>query len=205
MPVAWSLAVEWIFYLLLPFFAFNRASTFIWFAASLCYSLTAETADYAYHLRYNSPLAASLCFSSGAMIHHFLRPRLPRVSWPLILLLAFVAFEHAITPGLHPDPMRFGLYYSLCANVLLICCLLPYTSPPQPLARLDRYLGNLSYPVFLSHYTVGMLSVTLLPFLYPQTALHLKLSLLPLLACAHLLWRYVEEPVNRLRDKLRGA
>lgn len=203
-PVGWSLSVEWIFYLLLPFLAYNRTITLAWFVISLCYSTTAEIRDYPYAMRYSSPLAASLCFSSGAMIHHFLRPSLPRVSWPLIMLLAFVAFKHAVTSGLYVDPMRFGLYYSLCANVLLICCLLPYSDPPQPLARIDRYFGNLSYPIFLSHYTAGMLMLTLFPSIDPQSAIHLKGSLIPLIGFAHLLWRYIEEPVNRLRDRLRG-
>jgi peptidoglycan/LPS O-acetylase OafA/YrhL len=68
--------------------------------------------------------------------------------------------------------------------------------------RVDRRLGDLSYPLYLNHYAVGIAAASLAPRLgWPPFAVAVVASVL-LAAAAE---RLVDRPIRALRDRIRSV
>ncbi|MHC4428800.1 MAG: acyltransferase family protein, partial [Planctomycetota bacterium] len=95
-PSAWSLEVELIFYLAMGLLLVRwRVLVFLWFALSVAYTLFMLAQGYPWVDRYIPPQAASLPFSTGALLFH-VRDRLRWIrAWqgpPALLFFALHAF-----------------------------------------------------------------------------------------------------------------
>jgi peptidoglycan/LPS O-acetylase OafA/YrhL len=69
--------------------------------------------------------------------------------------------------------------------------------------RVDGMLGKLSYPVFLVHWSVAFAVTLLWEFARRRSLTLLAVSYPLVIACAVLLVRYLDEPVQLLRTTIR--
>lgn len=225
-PPAWSLDVELCFYLAMGLLlARRRWIAILWLGVSLVYTLHLFIDQASWTLRYSPVAAASLPFSVGAVLYHFrdgliravdegaerMAPRLgvsaAAVRSGQALAVGLVYVVHAIVAGrLWDDPMDAGFYLSLALTAYLLLCLsgLRVEEVPRRWAAVDRFLGNLSYPVFLCHWLAALLvSAVAFGGRHPGGSVLFFSSLLVVNVLAFAIHAAVERPIERVRSAVR--
>ena len=158
-PSAWSVGVELLNYAAL-YVAVARGPkiAFAMFigAAALHVFLFWRGHDLA--ARYFPFHAALLPFAMGALIHFWQRRRQTGLSPPCALMLcapaALICILAGLAGGAQPTKQfEFLFYLNLVCQCVAIAALA--SMPQTPLPRLDKFLGDLSYPMFLCHWLVG--------------------------------------------------
>ena len=170
-PPVWTLHVEWVYYLLLCLvLARKKSIALLWLGFSGC--LTAALFAYAAHadrsflaVLYYSTLASSLPFAAGSALY-FISRDLRRVSarisrrlylWTVGMVAGFYALTSVLDLGLHP---RHGtaifLYAALLIGIAATFVLQGGVDMPKKEARVDRFMGDLSYPMYLLHWPVAV-------------------------------------------------
>jgi peptidoglycan/LPS O-acetylase OafA/YrhL len=144
----------------------GRRITTVWWLASLAYVGWLLAEHVGFEERYVYIAACSLAFSTGAMIYHY-RRWIPEVRSPWFGLGAVgVWWLHVwLSQDIPGGPWIFGLYTSLIASGLVIAAMMrlnPKQVDPR-FARLDRLAGDLSYPIYLCHWGVGVLVASMVP------------------------------------------
>ncbi|KRE03806.1 hypothetical protein ASE61_09255 [Bosea sp. Root670] len=94
------------------------------------------------------------------------------------------------------NTVHFILFFIL---TLIFLILIP-VKLPVPWSRIDRRIGDLSFPLYLQQYVVLVFAYALLPASYWTVAAVIALSL----AVAWLSDLFVEAPIRMLRDRIRG-
>ena len=166
---------------------------------------------------YASIPGGSLYFSSGAMIFHYRHALLKLFSQAAILsnfylhfaILTAVTLVTLVASLVFSDSNFNGLVIVLTlipAAGLIISVL---KKPWMPLGKkADKILGDLSYPVYLSHWVFGLIFA----FLFGLPAPERSLLGLIVFICAYistvlfslLIVKFVDEPVERVRTLIRG-
>jgi peptidoglycan/LPS O-acetylase OafA/YrhL len=228
-PQAGSLGIELFFYIAMALvLARSRRLVLLWFATSLvypAYMIASGDLDNAYNFcdRYVLVWGGSLPFSLGATVfyHKDLLSKIPR--WHIapasaLFALSFVATEvYVVDPDLgwlhQPllrqiyqvvwSPVFGGLYISFLMGTYLLACLSSVGKGDAPgwLVRTDRFLGDLSYPIFLCHFTVGLVvawvtRMSWSPALFFVTFIFTNLA-------AWVIYILVEERIATARMKVR--
>jgi peptidoglycan/LPS O-acetylase OafA/YrhL len=195
---AWSLSLEWQFYVVAPalFWALSRrgaiaAAAII--AACLAHAMLAGSQGF---LPRHLPM-----FAAGIASYYLWKAR-PQIAWPgLPLAAAAVAYLLTHSPGL---VIWTAVFFSACGT----------DARHQPLRRLLETrpllaLGALSYPIYLSHTLVITLSLLLLERTgaaalgqWPFYLVLLTLSISGTLVVSTYLHRFVEIPCIRLGKRL---
>ena len=163
-PPAWSLHVELVFYCAMALgLARRRWLAVAWFAASLAWTLHANFEGQHFLLRYLPVQAASLPFSLGACLYHF-RARLAVPAAHLWVAAPLFVANAVLAPQLWERIRVEGFYTSLLAAAYLTLALsgLRQADVGRRLWRVDRWLGDLSYPVFLGHWFAAVLASVVL-------------------------------------------
>lgn len=151
LPVAVSnaLAIEVTAYLLMPLLAMSWAAALLAAIMSATFAigyLGLETSTFAQ--RYALLMPCMLAFASGSLTCHF-RSRLSRFEAPAISLTAWI-IHGGLWIWFPHWPWTYGLYVSLPLSSWVVISLFSLRT-----GRLDRWLGDLSYPVYLLHTTVA--------------------------------------------------
>lgn len=219
-PPAWALTVEIFFYILIGLGLSKHKKIVVgWFLLSIIYHalviILRLGSDYSYY-----PIwAASLPFSTGALIFHFKdklqtvvsSSRIVRGAFFPYLLGFFILFNWYIGRQLTYIGFNFNtfIFYSnfvLCA--LMIIVLAEKKSLPFISKKFDNWLGNFSYPIYLIHYQVGLVVLTGLGYLgldYVRQDFNLMLITLPFLfGFSWLLILFIEKPIQIIRDKVKS-
>lgn len=219
-PQAWALGVEVCFYCVIPFLVWSKWVTLIWFLLSLAVTAYVNV-RFARSYFYHSLAAASLPFSAGAMIYHYLHRGRMRafslgrtVSVPLavglvlLYLVNLVVFRHVISAE-----RRVGFYVSLALSVVVVACFSKMRLMERDTAadRIDKFCGDLSYPIFLLHWSAAIIGNGLFfGCVKPDRDSFTTAAMLFLLATAvvtHALGiafvKLVEEPIQRVRACVR--
>lgn len=208
-PPAWSLHLEIVFYALMALgLARGRTVIAAWLVASIAITTYLLATDAPLLTRYASVAAASLPFACGAAVYAW-RDRLPSAS-PVMAIGVVVLFVANAALATHrPLGGVWGahFYLSLVLAVMAVALLSRLAATAAtPLARWDRGLGDLSYPIFLAHYPVGVLLCVLAwNGEMPDSLFFLLLAFALSHAFALALDRFVERPVEALRDRVRGV
>jgi peptidoglycan/LPS O-acetylase OafA/YrhL len=203
-PQVWTVFRE-LSYCVLLFFPFARFRwlTLAWLAGSLVYAATTVVRGLALLDVYTTFSAASLAYSMGACLYHFhgsLR-RITHPLGPLICLAAIAPFAfEAIRPQWFAHTSVIPLYVNLGLSTWLVLLLSGLNGPLQ-WQRIDRYLGNLSYPVYLWHGIVPVVVVWMCQWPAVPSNRLLWVSLLPIMVCAWAMNRWVEQTVGYGYDK----
>ncbi|HET8870710.1 MAG TPA: acyltransferase [Aquabacterium sp.] len=203
-PQAWTLGVELSFYLVAPFILRRRSVLFALLGVSLVLRLWLVHAglglkdpwDYRFF-----PTELAL-FILGALSHQVLRPWYARLWGTERQLVAGRWASGGLAALVLVFPWLPGstLLKSAALFAVFLPCL-PLLFAWQSASRVDRAVGELSYPIYVSHWLVIDLCAALLG---RHEGSVLTVVVLPItLAFAYGLNRWVGEPVERWRDRLR--
>jgi peptidoglycan/LPS O-acetylase OafA/YrhL len=190
LPQGWTLAMELCFYALAPFILPRRRLLWALFLGSLA----ARVAAYWAGLNYDPWLARFFpfelaIFAAGALSHQLLLPiarQAPNGRTALALAIALLAVQPLLRL---PAPLLIGLFALLLPFLFLVT------------AKADRWLGDLSYPVFLVHWPVWLVCLRLgeaqgvPPLLTGVTTLILSLAAAQLIL-------FALAPLERIRRRL---
>ena len=147
-PVAGALAVEIGVYILIPLMAFNRPAAWLGLILSLLLS-----AQYGFHsdtfgIRYSYFLTCFAVFAFGSLVSHH-RETLEKFKAPVLSVLVWL-IHSLIWLWYDPWPWGYGIYFSILLSAWVV---ISFAS--QKTGKLDRILGDLSYPIYLFHTVVG--------------------------------------------------
>ncbi len=198
-PAAWALHVELCFYLLIGLFLGRfRILVVFWLVASVLYHWLALQKGWP---RYAPVYAASLPFSMGAFLYHYkevLWKWLPdRDGVTLLMLLGFIVFT--LTVGFMPVSIKvIPFYANMLYTFVLILQLVRVNGRDYPrLKRADNFLGDLSYPIYLSHWLVATLTALWLGL---DKSVELFVAMIvPLMLFSVVMKYVVDDPVETLR------
>jgi len=198
-PQAWALHVELIVYILIGlFFGRSKIIVTMWCAAGVLYHIAANIYGYP---RYSPVYAASLAFSLGAILYHYkesifavFQPsrKLSISIWVLYLLYVFIV-----------GTVDFGktkLYFYLNFPLFFICLLvlLNLNASFKKYIKIDRYLGDYSYPVYLSHWFIGMLMASITGIGRSMPLFFISIPFVFIFSCVSIV--LIDKKVERLRD-----
>lgn len=206
-PQAWSLAIELTFYLLIALvLGRTRRTTTVWFAASLAITFAAYMAGDNFSERFRTLTAGSLPFSTGAMMFHYrdaLRP-LWRRRYALVPILVALYGMTVYTVYSRPITATRTTFYASYAILTLLIGVLMFAESSPVLGRLDRVLGDLSYPVYLTHRSVAAVVLALSPW-HLFTAPFVAAAFVVTLAVSAAIHSFIERPIERVRAYVRSG
>ena len=212
-PPAWALTVELFFYACIGLgLSRNKLLTWAWFGLAIAYHVYVTVAGWGVSNIYFPIPAAALPFSIGALIFLY-RDRLLS-AWPYFnrglaphFLLLLILLNWAA--GFAPHSLeRAHFYLNIAFNALLILSLSARQSLLGVSPRMDRVLGDFSYPIYLVHYQIALIVLAGASALGLQLArgdnVLAALSLPILFLVAWGLSALVERPIDRIRKKIRA-
>ena len=217
-PATWALTIELVYYLLISLgLSRSRRITLIWFGVSSVYTLLALAMPNAKDLTYHAITAGSLPFSVGALIYHY-RDTLARyLRWSsalsfaglMLALLGIVAFRlacRALFGANLVDSLSVIATVPVAAAMTLLLMQRKWTPLPR---KWDTLLGDLSYPIYISHWTcalaltasLGMTGYATGPVSLAMTAMTLVLAMLFGLFVVTIIDPRVEALRTRIRNR----
>lgn len=217
-PPTWALTVEWCYYLLIALgLSRTRTRTLLWFGVSAAYHLAFFLHNpYSHYLYYAIP-GGSLAFSAGALTYHYrewLTRALPRSVATIPMLVMALAACPLATLWLNAHiPFHFnmvGNWFNLLFSCFLIIELNRFNpAAATPAARLDRWIGEFSYPLYLLHWQAGAIACWLV-LGQPYKALSAQglglfcvtVAIALLLACIQI--GGIDPAIKRVRDRIRA-
>lgn len=163
---AWSLGAEIIMYgVLFLVAARGKRLALVVFAAGVVFHLYALSIGVDFQERYANLASILMPFGLGAMLY-FLRRRTPFLRDRSVVGLVFIVWlcNFFVAGAVLPQSFaEYGGYYLNTALSALLVIVLDGRRLSSPaLRRLDALAGELSYPVFLTHWLGGYLAVLIL-------------------------------------------
>jgi len=203
-PPAWSLNIELMYYAAIALLLGRSVYiSGIWWIASLALAAkclwTGDT-----HTAYFTTWGPSICFSTGAMLSHF-RNRTPKIlnsglaKSMTIALIIMAGFLHDAVPTLGILPILYSVI-PITSMAILSC---QHNWKNRYVVYTDRFLADLSYPMFLLHWPVAVLIAGIgLSGANPSLRL-LAISIPVTIAASVVINRVVEEPIRAARSVVR--
>ena len=156
-PVSSALATEVGAYILIPLMAISRPAA--WLGLLLSFFMNAaygfESSSFA--VRYSSFLTGLLPFCIGILACHY-RASLRRLAAPFLSVTAWL-LHCLIWLYYDPWPWTYGLYSSALLSAWVVISLSAVKA-----GKLDSWLGDLSYPIYLIHTTAAAWLVPIMGF-----------------------------------------
>lgn len=223
-PPAWALTTELFYYLLISLgLSATRLRSWIWFAASFAYMLWCLATGRDFYSVYFSIWGGALPFSAGALLWHY-RKALSRILegqfgarrltgvliwFGAVGILATTAGRAAVSVldlSVAAEAAMLPLTVMPAAALVFGCSRLQLTGFVR---RADRMLGDLSYPVYVSHFFFGMVAQSLTGLYAPRhdllTAETFVIAVTLMIGGCYLLTRLIDEPIQRMRETVRGS
>ena len=203
-PPAWTLTVEMFFYLAMGLLlSRHRATVWLWFVASVAIHSWLLATGASFGQRYTPVHAASIFFSTGALIYCYRRQlqflTIGRTSaWVCVAVFA-------ITPLLvHHAGQPAGMIGFYGPAVLFVPILL--TALNARSGEMDRWLGDLAYPVFITHlFAAGIIRIAFPRAIAPLSLVSFIASYLLCVAISALFVRGASRHLEPIRAQLRAA
>ena len=210
-PPTWSVAVELVNYFLLWLVvARSRTLALITLSVALSYHLMGLAIGLDWTMRYHPFYAALLPFSLGAGIY-FSRDLLFSLSALALQRISIFSFliwvgnlvVCGIVSGVGGPYFDFFFYVNLVSLLGFVACL---TTPPfnSLFNRSGKALGDLAYPIFLTHWVVGFTMSLLVLHGTCRGLPLLAVSVLSILAISFLVSWLADRWIEPLRYKVRA-
>lgn len=216
-PATWAISIEVFYYALIALgLSRSRRVTWVWFAAALTWHAGVVAMGLDKQYWYFNVASGALPFSIGALIYHY-RERLaaPVERFALPLSLALFAGFLALAYGTRVarwhvgfDVGLLGYYANFALCAALVVCLSCLRMPG--LKGLDKRIGDLSYHTYVLHWIVGVVWATQVfgvsaPDRSEASFWIASLTVLTCCGLSLLLTHLVDDPVERLRKRLRDG
>jgi peptidoglycan/LPS O-acetylase OafA/YrhL len=211
-PPTWSVGVEIVNYFILWLLvARRRTNAIVIFLLSSIYHVTMLAINADWTRRYGPFYAALLPFSIGSIIYFsrsFILKKL-HTTWILVFVLSFVAW--ILNVFLFPQISFFknhslGILYYL--NILFFSIVLSSLIVEQnirPVSRCLTLLGDLSYPIFLSHWLFGFLVWNYIFNKKIEVAYNLGYAIFPILLFSIIISTVNNLVFKKIRTNIRNA
>ncbi len=206
-PQAWTLGLELTFYLIAPFILFKKRIILCMLALSVCLKA------YFMHIKLGSndpwsyrffPLELSL-FLIGSLSHQILTPFIKKIINKRIntyskistaLLLIFTIFYSFIP--IEEEIKKFILF-------ALLVLLMPLLFLFQNNNKIDHYIGNLSYPIYICH----ILVINSLLFIFnifniKDSYFFIFLSTIITIIASIIFNKTISAPIEKIRNKFKN-
>lgn len=211
-PPAWSIGVELLNYLVLwAVGARSRTWASTLFLVALAYHAASFAAGAGWQQRYAPSYAALLPFAVGALLYFFQKSPLSLTRKPLRQARAAAAFFWTgnlvlcgVAGGVGSPRFDLFFYANLACLAAFLFCHLGLAKDSAG-AWWDKQLGDLAYPVFLTHWIVGFAVGQLVLGGQHRGMVLFALSLVPIIGISYALSRWVDRMVEPLRNKVRAA
>lgn len=202
----WSLQIELLFYLVSPFILLLRKNVFAFtvFYATLIYgivlpfshfsenNLTLKFAGYLFYF------LLGIC--SYKYIFKIIENAKPTKTYVVLFIttILYISFYQIIPGKILNYPFYINIYY-----YIYFATVIPYIFSLTKNNRFDRFLGDLSYPVYISHL---IFVKTLLSFPHPHIPLFNTLFVAATtIIFSIIVVKYFQEPIDRFRYKITEA
>ncbi|WP_309398208.1 acyltransferase family protein [Cerasicoccus maritimus] len=218
-PPTWALSVELFNYILIGIgiSKFKRGAV-LWLIASIFYTAYLLITNFEnWAIRYYTVWASSLPFALGACTYHYREQllgyfnRLPIRApyfWLGLTGFNFVAtfvINYKILDGWIYNG---GFYINL---VLIFICVLAFAQykPKWYSSKIDNYIGNYSYPIYLVHWQAGALVLCLsggklhYGYLQPTGILFMVVGAITSIIISAIIVHLVDEPIQKLRKRIK--
>lgn len=213
-PNAWSVNMELYFYLAMSLgltATFSRAQRFCIFSTAvvgtyfsmlvwLGHGIFATSTFlpyvkvYYYLIFYKSPVGIMFFFALGALVY-YVPKRVYPTTFKVVAVIALFTIPFLDVPTTWSIVARLLVFGTLCALVLHLW------SDAKPTGFL-KFVGDLSYPLFLIHWQMGAL-VAAITDLEKNSLLFFVLATSLSLLASVILVQFLERPLERYRAKIR--
>ncbi len=213
-PLAWALTVEIFYYVAIGLGASRtRLVTLVWLVFSLVYvvvirRLYPEGGEYLYA----AIPAGSLPFSVGALVWHYqseIRAWLAhfQLGDARVLVIGRWVLYGIILAALTVTGWRwlamFGNWLNIIVSALIVVALFA-VKPTQSWRRIDKAVGDYSYPIYLLHLQMGLLAGVMLYGVTTKSGPWVFIvGLMFTIALAAICARLIDPAVEQLRHRIR--
>jgi peptidoglycan/LPS O-acetylase OafA/YrhL len=205
-PQAWTIGLELSFYLIAPFVLPRRRALAMALLVSIGIRLwllgiglgTSDPWNYRFFP------AELTFFLLGALAHQVLLPRYRLVFGNRLQRVAAVvtSFMIALTLAYPWLPIGAGIKESLLFAIFIV--VVPMAFVCQGETAVDRWIGELSYPIYINHLLVITIVAAAGRLWGFGQNLFICTTVVVSIACAVLLNRYVAAPIERIRRRFRS-
>ncbi|GAC10820.1 acyltransferase family protein [Paraglaciecola chathamensis] len=210
-PATWALSIEILFYVLIGLgISRTRMITLIWLFASMCWVGGNMFQTGSFSTGYGNVLQAALPFSLGAWVYHYRKwvtSVVYKIGMPLIVCLyigniAIVVLCQVLIADKAWFVSLIGSWLNLGLSTLMTVLLFEQGSRFFS-KKVDRVLGDLSFPIYLFHWSGAALASWLITEDMSKGALVFTLGLLITVIISVLVNIYVNESIERIRARIR--
>ena len=206
-PQAWSLALELYFYILVPFL-FKLKARYIMLLCGLSYCVRIYTYKFGVHFdpwtgRF---FPSELAFFLMGMLSFHLMSQIKNISdkrviyagliFVFLWIIYFFVYRHFKIIG-----NLWGLNYKLYGGYLLFSLTIPFMFLATKKSTVDRFLGQLSFPIFISHFLTNAVATPLISPWFGKAWPKILLVVVVSIAMHYL----VIEPLEKYRNRLKNA
>ncbi len=209
-PPTWALTTE-IFYYVLICLGVSRTSfrVYVWIVISMAYYAFTYAHGFSWWHRYFPILAASLPFSIGSLIY-FLKVESMRggvrIALNPLTLLSLVLLNtfYAI------DGYEVRFFINLALVALLVFSIASGERFPLVSKKLDKSVGDLSYPIYILHWFVALVVSFVMfghtvvdgtPEVYPTYFVSMAVIIL----LSIMMIMFIDRPVQKIRQTIKIA
>lgn len=200
-PQVWALQVEIAFYAVAPFLCRLKFRHFIFVSVGILFIL--YTVIFPYQLIHPKSLLRLFSdhfvyFVFGIASYHIYnqyKKRIPVSVYPLFLFIGFaILFSFFFPDSSHWKLAADWVYFIVLAFVI------PFIFVGVGKNNFDRFLGNLSYPLFISH-IFFMKLLNNIGFLNVDKTIFTFILVVVTTASSFILYKLIDEPINIFRQK----
>ena len=199
-PPAWTLSIEILFYFLAPFILKRGKFTVIFiFLASLTIKIALNYYHYDYDFFEYGFFPSELMFFCSGIISYYIYRKIINELWApkygvilqFILSFMILFFQH----------LPFNTTVNKYLLYSIIVCSIPFIFMYSKNFKWDRWLGELSYPLYIIHWlVVFLMKGVFVKYHYPDSYLGLSCIIISILM-AITITKYIVSPIEEIRAK----
>lgn len=218
-PATWALTIELFFYFLIAIgVSKNSFITKAWVFISILYMIFTHVYELGYEYRYFAIISGTLPFSLGALIYHhygYLKKFILLYESKFISLFLIGAFFFnsvfgilLVFSGNYKILEFFSFYANIAINFAIVISLVQKNNSLID-KRIDKIIGDYSYPIYLMHWQVGLF-VSMILWDAPirdksfEGILSFGIAVFLCFIFSYFIIKVIDIPIERVRGRVRN-